>query len=177
MRRLFLALVIIVLLTHSPTLTEAGTVATLCQRDEQVFFHCSVQGGRKMVSLCGSPQLTATDGYLQYRFGSVRKVELEFPRQRAESQKQFQYAHYLRYQVDRTEVRFTRDGYTYTLFDAYEGEAQKPQRLRGVQVDAPDARKNGVTLSCHGPAISKVQTLDTIVPCDKENPLNMGNCR
>jgi len=117
MRRLFLVMTISLFASYS-TPTQAGTAVTLCQRDEQILFHCSVQEGRKMVSLCGSSQLTATEGYLQYRFGPARKVELEFPRQRGESQKQFRYAHYLRYQVDRTELNFKRDGYTYTLFDS-----------------------------------------------------------
>lgn len=175
MTRALLALAIIVFIT-SPPLTQAGAATTLCQQDEQVFFHCSMQGERKMVSLCGSSQLTATEGYLQYRFGSAKNVELEFPRQRAESQKQFQYAHYLRYQVDRTEVSFKRAGYTYTLFDSYEGDIQPPRRQRGILIDIPGTKQKSVTLQCRGTVTSKLQTLDTVMPCDKENPLNLGNC-
>jgi hypothetical protein len=175
MTRVLLALAMIIVTSSSP-LIQAGVAATLCQQDEQVFFHCSVQGGRKMVSLCGSSQLTATEGYLQYRFGSAKNVELEFPRQRAESQKQFQYAHYLRYQVDRTEVSFKRAGYTYTLFDSYEGDIQPPRRRRGIQIDASDTKKKSAILQCRGTGTSKLQTLDTVVPCDKENPLNLGSC-
>ena len=175
MTRVLLALAMIISTSSSP-LTQAGVAATLCQQDEQVFFHCSVQGGRKMVSLCGSSQITATEGYLQYRFGSASKVELEFPRQRVESQKQFQYAHYLRYQVDRTEVSFQRAGYTYTLFDSYEGDIRPPRRQRGVLIDIPGTKQKSVTLQCHGTVTNKLQTLDTVVPCDKENPLNLENC-
>ena len=176
MRRRSLALAIILGISGFG-LPQVGTAATLCRPDEQVLFHCPVQGGRKVVSLCGSPQLTATEGYLQYRFGPARKVELEFPRQRDESQKQFRYAHYLRYQVDRTEVSFRRDGHTYTLFDSHEGDTKPSRRLSGVQVDTPGAKKKSVTLSCGKTASSKLPTLDTIVPCDKENTLNMGGCQ
>ena len=140
MRRWSLALAVI-FGTSSFSLAQTGTVATLCRQDEQVLFHCPVQGGRKLVSLCGSTHLTATEGYLQYRFGPARKIELEFPRQRDDSQKQFRYAHYMRYQVDRSEVSFQRDNYTYTLFDGYEGDTKPSRRLSGVRVDTPEAKK------------------------------------
>jgi hypothetical protein len=129
-----------------------------------------------MASLCGSPRLSADEGYLQYRFGQANKVELTFPRQRTASLKQFRYAHYFRYQVDRTEISFEREGYTYTLFDSYEGDRKPQQRRRGVLIEAPGKSKKPVTLPCGGAAQSTLQTLESVVPCDKESPLNMGNC-
>ena len=55
---------------------------TLCQKDEVTFFNCEIKGSAKVASLCGSPQLDAHRGYVQYRFGRVGKIELTFPQER-----------------------------------------------------------------------------------------------
>ncbi|MEY3881179.1 MAG: hypothetical protein RIQ94_1975 [Pseudomonadota bacterium] len=48
-----------------------------CNAQEQVVFSCST--GTKLVSVCASKDLSATRGYLQYRFGVSSKPELLFP--------------------------------------------------------------------------------------------------
>lgn len=50
----------------------------LCKPDEQVVFGCHSKD--KMISLCASPE--TSNGYLQYRFGTPDKIELEYPTQR-----------------------------------------------------------------------------------------------
>ena len=149
---------------------------TLCQQDETVLFTCRLKDGKKIVSLCGSTTLTAVDGYLQYRFGEAGKVELEFPRQRQETQKLFRYSHYFRYQVERTAVSFDNNGYRYTIFDNYEGDTQPKVQQQGVEVAPPGAEQQAVTLLCRGAAGGHLSSLSAIVPCDKDDPLNMGEC-
>src|SRR5262245_35059347 len=86
---------------------------SLCAAQEPIIFSCVVRRSAKIVSLCGSKNLTKENGYLQYRFGVPDKIELEFPRTQTHTQEQFTYSHYFRYQVDLTEINFTVDGYQY----------------------------------------------------------------
>jgi hypothetical protein len=150
---------------------------TLCRQGEEVFFSCPVKDGTRIVSLCGSRRLTAQEGYLQYRFGRPGKLELEHPKRRQGAQETFRYAHYSRYQVDRVAVSFQRGGFTYTLFDSYEGDAPPPARDQGVQVTPSRAGRKEVTLACRGAATGNLSSLSSILPCDKDDPLNMGECR
>lgn len=120
---------------------------SLCGKNEKVIFTCPVKPANKIVSLCASMPVTKTDGYLQYRFGTPARIELEFPKERAGSQKAFDYNHYFRAQVDLTEISFSIDGYGYTLFDNYNGEEKPAISEQGVTVTRPNAQKD-VTYSC-----------------------------
>src|SRR4030095_14047035 len=105
----------------------------------------------KLVSLCASPDLTREKGYLQYRYGLPGKIELEFPASRTGSQQMFQYTHYLRYQVDLTEINFQIDGYEYQIFDTYNGEEKPAIAEQGVSVTAQGKPKT-VSFTCVGKA-------------------------
>ena len=64
------------LLSFAPITSAADS---LCHATEVVRFNCTIRGTSKLVSVCSSPVLTRTSGYLQYRFGTHRRIELEFP--------------------------------------------------------------------------------------------------
>jgi hypothetical protein len=49
-----------------------------CRRDEKAWFRCETKNG-KFVSLCGAKDLKAEGAYVQYRYGRVGSVELEWP--------------------------------------------------------------------------------------------------
>jgi hypothetical protein len=149
---------------------------TLCRPGEQVFFNCRVKDGRTIVSLCGSKDLTAHEGYLQYRFGREGHVELEFPAQRQETQNMFRYAQYSRYQVNRVAISFQRAGFTYVLFDSYEGDAPAKTHQQGVQVEPAGGAGKAATFLCRGTARGNLYSLSSILPCDQDDPLNMGAC-
>ena len=76
--------------SSQPNKLQAGT---LCARDERIIFSCPIRRPAKIVSLCGSKNLTSERGYLQYRFGVPEKIELEFPKDRTGTQPKFQYTH------------------------------------------------------------------------------------
>jgi hypothetical protein len=58
---------------------QHAPAATLCAGAEKAVFSCSVLNG-KIVSLCASPDLSRSAGYLQYRYGRTHdSVELQFP--------------------------------------------------------------------------------------------------
>jgi hypothetical protein len=115
--------------------------ASLCTKDEKVVFSCSLKRSMKTVSLCSSPKLTKKAGYLQYRFGVPGKIELEFPDNRTESLKAFKYNHYFRAMVDSTEISFSRNGYTYTVFDEYNGEEKPAVSEQGLTVTTDSKRE------------------------------------
>lgn len=140
--------------------------ATLCGPDEQAFFDCQLKGSAKQLSLCGSRSLTQDSAYLQYRFGRLGALELEFPRERVGSLRQFHLAHYIRPQVDRTELEFSNGGYRYTLFDDYDGEQKPARRSRGISVTGPGDTAKTVDLVCGTGGVSHLNTLEKVVPYD-----------
>ena len=130
---------------------HASKALSLCTTGEEVVFNCSLRKSMKLVSLCASAKLSKTEGYLQYRFGMPDRIELEYPRERVNSQKAFEYSHYFRAKVDLTEISFTRDGYAYKLFDEYNGEETPTVSGQGISVTSPEARKE-TTYRCSNKA-------------------------
>jgi hypothetical protein len=64
---------------------------TLCASSEVVRFSCVIEKSRKIASVCASPNLNKVNGYIQYRFGSVGHIELEFPSSQSGSQSKFRW--------------------------------------------------------------------------------------
>ena len=129
---------------------------SLCEGTEKVVFSCTVGKSAKIVSLCSSKELTRDRGYLQYRFGVPGKIELEFPKQREQTQSAFKYSHYFRAQFDQSEISFTSDGYQYAIFDDYNGELKPAKQDQGIRITSPAGKET--TLNCRGKA--KVQYAD-----------------
>lgn len=134
----------------NPPTRRAGRApaGTMCAAGEQIIFSCQLRGSAKLVSLCGSKTLSRDEGHLQYRFGRPGRIELEFPKNRADSQKQFSYEHVFRFQFDRTEIGFENEGFLYTLFDYYDGEQKPARREAGVRVRAAGENAGEVTMRC-----------------------------
>ena len=136
---------------------------SLCARDERIIFSCPVKKPAKIVSLCASKNLTADQGYLQYRFGLPGKVELEFPKERNGTQQKFQYTHYFRAQVDLTEISFSNNGYEYQITDDYNGEEKPAQSTQGIMVTAPGKPKE-VSLVCRTKPKADYSDLQAVLP-------------
>ena len=135
---------------------------SLCTKDEQIIFSCNVKRPAKIVSLCGSKDLAKERGYLQYRFGLPGKIELEYPKDRQGTQAKFQYTHYLRFQVDLTEINFNLDGYEYQIFDTYNGEEKPKISTQGVSVTAP-GKPRDVSFVCRGKAKADFSDLPEVL--------------
>ncbi len=60
------------------TRTATKPAPTLCAASEQPVFSCSISGGR-IVSACGSADLSPGAGSLSYKFGKSGKAELALP--------------------------------------------------------------------------------------------------
>jgi hypothetical protein len=135
---------------------------TLCEPTEKIVFSCTITRPAKIVSLCSSKELTKDRGYLQYRFGLPGKIELEFPKEREQTQSAFKYSHYFRAQFDQTEISFSQGAYEYAIFDDYNGEQRPARHAQGVRI-TPNMGKE-VTLSCRGKARAQYGDLAEVFP-------------
>ena len=143
---------------------------THCAPAETVVFSC-VLAADKVVSMCLAKSLAAKPAALSYRFGRLGAPELVFPKSPSGSLERFRYAHYSRYQADRTELSFSNAGAEYSVFDYDDGE-EKRKYARGVHVSANGKHHE---LLCKSGVVSNLSALETVVPCDAENAL--ASCR
>lgn len=141
-----------------------------CTAQEQIIFSCAIAHSSEIASLCASQNMAEKRGSLVYRFGRRGQIELVFPAEQY-SPERFRYAHYMRHQVDRTEISFSVGRLGYAVFDHYDGE-EKPTRVQGVRVESPDGKD--VELICAGKVVSQLSKLEKIIPCDTDNAL--ANC-
>lgn len=181
MNKSFTSMLAALVLVISSLITEPATRATttqatgeqlwpnsLCARSEQVVFACVVRRAKsragipKIVSLCASKKLTRDEGYLQYRFGLPSKIELTFPSTRTGTQQMFQYTHYMRFQVDLSEINFTIGDHQYQIFDSYNGEEKLAISEEGVNVTMPDGTTNA-TFNCRTRAKADYSMLDDVL--------------
>jgi len=164
-----------VLRLRKPGNASRQPATSLCRIDEQVLFSCKVADGSKLISLCGSRQLVAKTGYVQYRFGKVGALELQFPQKLEDTQAAFRYAHYFRAQVDRTELRFENGAYKYALYDYYEGDVRPEIKAAGVRVTPPGKERGEVEIKCRGRAVSHLGVLSSVVPTAEDSELGPPN--
>ena len=176
-------LIVVVILAGSAQILERSSVSfadeaqnhssltSLCRSEEQVFFSCTIAASNKIVSLCGAKIIDTRRGYVQYRFGRVGALELQYPRERANTQRVFRYAHHFRAKVDRSEITFDNQDFRYVVFDYYEGDVRPAIKEAGVRITLHRSEQETV-LKCFGNPISSLGNLESIVPRDMDNPLN-----
>jgi len=92
--------------------------------NEEVIYSFSTQNGKKMTLVKDK-----NNQYIQYRFGTANKIEMEFPKERTkESWKKFHYNSYFRgggidnaaMEIDN--ILFTNNSFEYVIFRAYHSE-------------------------------------------------------
>ena len=149
---------------------NASVAQTHCTPSETVAFSCSLKAA-KVVSLCLGHAQGQGSAPLSYRFGRLGKPEFVFPAPSTGTSGTFRYAHYARYQVDRTEVSFSNAGVDHVVFDYREG-GPNPSLSRGIR-----ATRNGkdIELNCKGRSVSRLLQLQPLLPCDAENALASCN--
>jgi hypothetical protein len=176
--RSVMSLVLAIVLVANYSIASAGAAQSdsparsLCRSEEQIFFSCPIAASVKTVSLCGSKTIDSRRGYIQYRFGQAGAVELQFPRDRANTQRVFRYAQYFRAQAERTEITFDNEDYRYVLFDYYEGDVKPAIREAGVRITRHGGNQRESEIKCAGYPISKLGSLESILARDMDNPLN-----
>lgn len=127
-RRLFVAHLL--LAASLAVSAEGGLVESLCDVDEQVLFSCPV--GKKLVSICASPDLDGAKGTMQYRFGLNENRELVYPEVMAHPGKHFKFQRtYSRVEsAEILELGFQRGNVGYAVF----AEWIKGKRAAGINV-------------------------------------------
>ena len=95
----------------------SAQAATLCAADEQVLWQCTIAKNHKMASLCASKEFSATQGYVQYRYGTPAKVELTYPETHRPAQQSFRYEGGYNGDGEYISVLFTNQGNDYSLFN------------------------------------------------------------
>jgi len=96
--------------------SAASAVGSLCFVDEAVVFSCSSADG-KIISLCSSPTLTASDGYLQYRYGVKGKIpELVYPKMPEHPKENFLSGTVPYSGGGASYLKFSKGKYIYTVF-------------------------------------------------------------
>jgi hypothetical protein len=135
-----------------------------CTTQETTYFSCDT-AKHKTISLCG-----ATPSALQYRYGKPTQAELKFPDNPSDGVNQLRYAHYSRFQTDRSEVTFSHGGVDYALFDYTE----QGKRTAGVHITLADGSEHEV--QCAGPIEGHLNALAKSLRCDADNALNGGVC-
>ncbi|MBD0371846.1 MAG: hypothetical protein ICV60_13485 [Pyrinomonadaceae bacterium] len=165
--KLFLLLLFIITLfishAHSLMPVEAMKPASLCKQNEQVLWSCEMAKGRKLASMCGSKDLDNAHGYVQYRFGRAGQIEMEFPRERVNTQSAFKYARYTRPLVTYLRLKFVTGGFTYTIKDDSDEEEKPPARSADITVKPSGSNAKETTLRCRLPVTGSLMKLEDVV--------------
>ena len=113
---------------------------SLCTAQEDILFNCPIRGkDGKYASLCASKDLSAKSGTLKYRFGSLKKVELEYPSSSQNTLSWFKINSYFRgggvqnAGMSLFSIVFEKEGYRYAVFSDYTSENNRVSK--GVRVN------------------------------------------
>lgn len=141
---------------------------SLCQADEQTIWSCQTTKN-KLASVCASKDLTEDKGFVQYRFGVLGKVELEFPKDRKDSQKAFKYSRYTRPLVTMLTLSFENNGVLYEIHDDDNSEEKPP--VRAASIDISSFGQSGAipSIVCKLPTLGSLMKLEDVVPRNEEN--------
>ena len=143
---------------------EVPSVKSLCQAKEQVIWTCSTTNN-KIASVCASKNLDADQGYVQYRFGKMGKIELVLPREKVNSQNFFTYSRYTRPLVTMLTLSFENNGFKYEIHVDDNSEEKPPVRMASIDISNGDRLSS---ISCKQPTYGSLMKLEDIVPRDEK---------
>jgi len=114
---------------------------THCTTNEQVFFNCKVKSG-KLISVCGSQNLSSESGCVQYRFGPLGRPELQYPATTLERPDHFALESHRPYQAESELLHFSVGEHEYSVYQAH-GTDAIPHNTAGVLVSGPNIGAKG----------------------------------
>jgi len=91
--------------------TSFAAEKTLCSQDEKVVFSCEIKKNKKIASLCSSKDAGKDKGYVQYRFGTSNKVEMQFPESKESGNKNFK----TKEEPEMITISFSKGNFVYEL--------------------------------------------------------------
>ena len=152
--------------TAESKVAEIAVSKSLCTKSEQTIWSCTTTR-KKIASVCASKGLTAEKGYVQYRFGTVGKIELELPKSRENSQKFFKYSRYTRPLVTMLQLTFENGDYSYQIHDDDNAEEKPPIRASSIDITKSGSDKT-TSIVCKNPTAGSLMKLEDIVPKDED---------
>jgi LysM repeat protein len=142
---------------------SAAPTASLCRPVETVIFSCRLDGDGRLVSVCASPDVSATTGYLAYYEGAAPEaIAFRYPELPAGSQEAFRYAEQTAPDRAFRSLSFAVGDTAYTLFDDYDATGEGTRRSAGVELLPPDGAAQ--QLLCGEPATHNLLALAPLVP-------------
>lgn len=139
---------------------EIPDLDSLCTDDEQILLNWSTFKDGKLASLCGSKDFGKDTGYIQYRFGRPGKIELEFPKNKKDTQEVFDYSNLTRPRLNRTLVGFNTDR-RYLL--TYESDGADKATYK-IIVGGSDRTKPDTEIECTEMVPAKYDVLGDALP-------------
>lgn len=126
---------LVVIVSSIPIGAKATTAQpSLCKENEEIFFSCASKFN--VISICASPNASATQGHLTYRFGRIgQPVELEYPSASIVPADAFKFARENGTKGGSEQLAFSIGEFTYTLYSHHWSAAADPQWESGVSVE------------------------------------------
>lgn len=85
---------------------------TLCAPQENVVWSCRTK--KKIVSVCASRKITASEGYMQYRIGKPGALEMSYPDAPTHPRGKFRYTLYIQ---GNQSLEFDKGGFHYSVVE------------------------------------------------------------
>lgn len=158
------ALIIFLVISSCVSAEKFVSFDTLCFTTEKIYFSCEIDGkSDKILSVCGTRTPWDKSGYLVYRFGSKEKVELEYPKDRKNTDKIFTHEsshseEHIR-QYSRESIRFDIGAYRYRIFESIADAELDAQGVEVINTNTSTTQ----TLECKQPAIGTFRTLTQLI--------------
>lgn len=130
---------------------------TLCGSSEEVYFSCLVD--KKIVSLCASGNISPANGYVQYRFGMPKAIELQYPELPRPPKNIFSISDIAAGNVSFTHVKFRSGAYDYVL---YQGHPSGVYVVKGGRLVANHVCQAGDYASISPRAFRGIETVDPV---------------
>ncbi|WP_199030240.1 hypothetical protein [Ralstonia sp. ASV6] len=162
---IFLAIITIIAIST----TSAHASNSLCKDEDEVYFSCSTKS-KKLISLCKSTSQPDSTEIISYKFGTKRRVELEFSTTQEQLKDRFSRNHYFRYLTEYLRVNFTNNNYQYSLFKDYDQSIDKAPRF-GVIVSNLSDPSVEHEISCASVTVDKLQEFAKPLPCNPDSAL------
>ncbi|MEX8519743.1 MAG: hypothetical protein AB3X44_14625 [Leptothrix sp. (in: b-proteobacteria)] len=154
---------------------------SLCTAQEQVLFTCMVKS--KTISVCGSHGFNSESGYVQYRYGTQKKIELQYPSLVTPPKGHFWFSSTPYAGGGESRLRFINSGAQYEVFDRTirtgfgKDGLHYPESTAGVIVFDPGHAYKEILCTTDGTLSSelhgKIETeefRDDRTPADKSAP-------
>lgn len=91
-----------------------GSEATLCQAFEEVYFSCEID--EKIIAICALGNISPANGYVQYRYGTRDKLELQYPSKPLDPKGLLTISEISEGDAQYTQLKFRQNGFNYVVY-------------------------------------------------------------